>query len=411
MRILHLLSQRPEQTGSGVYSLHMMRQAAASGARNALLAGVPDKEPLPVLPDCDQVHLVRFGADLPHAVVGMSDVMPYASVRFRDLSPAQLDAYEAAFAHSLRAAVAGFAPDIIHANHLWLVTSLARRLFPHIPMVASCHGSDLRQFRTNPHLRERVLEGCARLDGVCALHAAQKDEICELYGMDAGRVHVTGAGYDGSVFSCVLKPQTPPVRICYAGKLSAAKGVPWLLRAVDEMPEDVELHICGSGTGAEADAIAAEMRRIGARVVLHGTVGQERLSEVMQQAHIFVLPSFYEGLPLVLLEALACGCRLVATRLPGTQEALGGLGEDMLRLVDLPRLRTVDTPLEGDEPAFVEGLRDALSGMAALCRMQTHPPVSPAAERVLDEFSWNAVFTRVRKVYLRSSPRRAFSFF
>ncbi|UZP65981.1 glycosyltransferase family 4 protein [Desulfovibrio mangrovi] len=399
MKILHILSQRPELTGSGVYISQMMRQAYAAGHENAMLAGVPADYCHPQEGACCRTFFVRFGHDLPFGVAGMSDVMPYPSVRFRDFSDAQLDAYESCFAERMQEAVAVFRPDVIHVNHLWLAASLARRLFPSLPVVASCHGSDLRQFRTNAHLRPRVLSGCRSLDAVCALHSGQKHEICELYGIAQDRVQVTGVGYDDELFSCAVKPASPPVRICYAGKLSAAKGVPWLLRAMEMVEGNVRLDLCGSGTGAEQAAILEHADRLGDRVLVHGSLGHTALAQVMQQAHIFVLPSFFEGLPLVMLESLACGCRLVSTRLPGVVEAFDGVPENVLRLVELPRLHGADKPYAEDEGQFVKALAGSLSAMAHDVIAEGHPPASERISEVLDHYTWQAVFKRVESCY------------
>ncbi|MDZ7663922.1 MAG: glycosyltransferase [Desulfotignum sp.] len=48
------------------------------------------------------------------------------------------------------------------------------------------------------------------------------------------------------------------------------------------------------------------------KAIYHGPLSHDDLGDLLRHAHVFVLPSFYEGLPLVLMEALACGCRLVA---------------------------------------------------------------------------------------------------
>ena len=85
--------------------------------------------------------------------------MPYPSRRFSDLSPPEVEAYEWGFADRLLDVVAGFQPQVIHSHHLWLLTAVARQMFPHLPLVATCHGSDLRQFHFCPHLRPRVLAG------------------------------------------------------------------------------------------------------------------------------------------------------------------------------------------------------------------------------------------------------------
>ena len=75
-------------------------------------------------------------------------------------------------------------------------------------------------------------------------------------------------------------------------------------------------------------------------VVQHGQLSQPELAEVARRSTVCVLPSFYEGLPLVLVEALACGCRLVATELPGIVEELAPRLGDALTMVELPSLET-----------------------------------------------------------------------
>ena len=185
--------------------------------------------------------------------------------------------------------------------------------------------------------------------------------------------------------------------LLYAGKFSHSKGVPWLLDAIERLNEirpDVVLHVAGTGAGAEADALRERMEAMAPVVELHGQVSQTRLSELMRAAHAFVLPSFYEGLPLVLVEAAACGCRIVATELPGVERELApGLGA-LATWVPMPRLEAIDRPVEQDIPAFVD----------ALVRALTHALEQPALAEpsaVLAEFSWSAVFARVAAVYDR----------
>jgi hypothetical protein len=64
----------------------------------------------------------------------MSDVMPYPSRRFSDLTTADLAVYETCFSDRLGEAVKIFRPDIIHSHHLWLLTALIKSSFPKIPV-------------------------------------------------------------------------------------------------------------------------------------------------------------------------------------------------------------------------------------------------------------------------------------
>jgi len=120
LKILHLLSQRPDSTGSGIYLQAMLREAAAAGYKNFMLAGIQSDQSVALdCIDADQCRFVNFfEADVSYPIVGMSDRMPYASSKFCDLSATQLHEYENAFSRKIQAAVTAFAPDIIHCHHL-----------------------------------------------------------------------------------------------------------------------------------------------------------------------------------------------------------------------------------------------------------------------------------------------------
>jgi len=403
MKILHILSQRPEATGSGIYIQAMLREAARQGHSNFLVAGIPDDQPPdPELLSGARFRFVRFQTEnLSFKVVGMSDVMPYDSTRFCDMDEPMVASYERAFEKVLAAVVPDFQPDIIHCNHLWLVTALVRRLYPDTPTVSLCHGSDLRQFRTCPHLAKRVQPACADLSAILALSREQKEQIVDLYRADQANVHIVGAGYNEAVFEPANKSKSV-VNLAYAGKLSRAKGVPWFLKALAGLPEENwHLHLVGGGSGPEKAECLELAEKLGEqRVTRYGPMPQAELADIFRQAHIFVLPSLYEGLPLVLLEALACGCRLVATDLPGVQEVLGGIANEWLERVDLSRLEKVDSPLTEDELLFEQNLKRALETQISRAARNPEPDLEPV-QPLLEAFTWKGVFEKVEKVYDR----------
>ncbi len=401
LKILHVIGQRPDATGSGVYLQSIMREAAECGHENLMIAGVQAgsaPELHGVSPD--QCRFVRFdGGDIPFLIPGMTDIMPYPSVRFADLSENDIALYEAAFERTLTETAARFKPDIIHSHHNWLVSSLARRLFSDTPVATTCHGTDLRQFQNCPHLRERVLSGCSRLDAAMVLSGDQKAYIEKHYGLPPDKVVITGAGYNDEVFTAGAKPTPKPVRIVYAGKLWNAKGLPWLLKALKTIPSpEWRLHIVGGGSGAEKDECMRLAEDLGRRAVVHGLIPQARLADIFKQAHIFVLPSFFEGLPLVVLEALASGCRVIATDLPGVMEVVGDVTAEFITLVRTPRLRKMDQPYPEDLPAFTQNLAKALESQIA--RAVQRPQIDLSViEKKLNAFTWKGVFGRVQKVY------------
>ena len=407
MRILHALSQRPEATGSGIYVRAMVREAFRAGHENFLLAGIPSGDQ-PQL-DCltgDHCSFVHFETgSLPFPVVGMSDVMPYPSRRFSDLTAADLEVYENCFANRLERVVQDFQPDLVHSHHLWLLTSLIKRSFPKIPVVTTCHGSDLRQFQKCRDLQPRVQSGCAGLEGIMALSRAQKEEIIRVYGFAPDQVTVVGVGYHQEIFKPGPKPLPPPIEMVYAGKLSRAKGVPWMLRALSEVKvPSWRLHLIGGGAGPEKEEALSLAESLGNRVQVHGPLPQEELAEIFRRSHLLILPSFYEGLALVLLEALACDCRLVSTNFPGLEEVLGDLPATYCRLVELPRLERLDTPFPEDEASFERRLAAAIRDQ--LKAVLTEPKMDPdLISLILEQYSWPRVFERVEQVYFRALNR------
>ncbi len=401
MKILHLISQHPESTGSGFYLQNIIRQATVVGHQNYLVAGISGN----MFPEltcierqlCRYVHFEQGLLDYP--IPGMSDVMPYPSSTFGSLSAAQISAYQQVFGEAIAGAVADFSPDIIHSHHLWLVSAVARKLFPELPMVTSCHSTDLRQFLQCPHLREKVLVPCQKIDRVLALSREQTEKIRKLYKIASGRIDIVGGGYDEKVFTMHPKARPPRVEMLYAGKLSFAKGVDVLLRTVQSLKRaDVHLHLAGSGTGEEEHCCLELAKKMGDLVTVHGRISQQELAGLMGRCHIFILPSFYEGLPLVLLEALASGCRIITLDLPGCKELLGDADPDLVTLIERPVMQQIDRP-EPEDLCIVENrLQEAIYAMAGRVLL-TSSPEPDNIQAITSKFSWQAVFGKISLAY------------
>jgi glycosyltransferase involved in cell wall biosynthesis len=350
--------------------------------------------------DSQSCHFVHFNQGLlDYPIPGMSDVMPYPSSTFGSLSPAQLDAYEHVFSEVIEQAVGDFAPDIIHSHHLWLASAIARKLFPTISMVTSCHSTDLRQFLQCPHIGDRVHPHCQKVDRVLALSGDQADKIRKLYSIPPHRIDIVGGGYDEGVFFMQPKDKPPVVQILYAGKLSFAKGVDVLLRTVQSLGRaDLHLHLAGSGTGEEGQCCLELAEKLGSLVTIHGRISQKDLARLMGSCHIFILPSFYEGLPLVLLEALASGCRIITADLPGCKEILGDAGPDLIEFIKLPGMKQIDRPEREDLPIVEKRLRVAIKSMMARVLVTPSPDPSDIL-KITYRFGWEAVFRKINQAY------------
>jgi len=398
MRVLHILSQRPSLTGSGITLDAIVRHASAAGCEQRVVAGVPAGDPRPEVGGLapDEIDPLLFGdGGLRFPVPGMSDVMPYPSTVFGAMTDGQIFTYIEAWRGHLTRVICDFNPQVIHSHHIWLVSSMIKDLAPTTPVVTHCHATGLRQMELVPRLADLVRSGCARNDAFVVLHQGHAHDLGRRLGIGDDRIHIIGAGYREDLFHPRGRDPHQAPALLYIGKFSNAKGLPQLLDAFETLSAthpDLVLHIAGGGSGAEAEALRNRMISMAPRVNLHGQLSQVDLAELMRRTSVCILPSFYEGLPLVLVEAMACGCRLVATDLPGIVNELAPRIGAALDLVELPQMAAIDTPVEAELPAFVDrldaGLRRALDAP---------PPENQTV--VLEPFTWSAVFKRVESVW------------
>lgn len=388
-------------TGSGTTVDALIREASHFWDQAAVFA-LPEKADIPScggLPDARKHPLFFESAALPYPIPGMSDVMPYQSAVFSQLTRTQLDMYRTQWHDHLIRVLDTFQPDVIHSHHLWILSSLLKDIAPHIPVVTHCHGTGLRQLTLCPHLSEEVIAGCRKNDAFVVLHEVHRTQICSQFAVPKAAVHVVGAGYRDDVFTFRKENPTSQRTLSYAGKLSYAKGVPWLLDAIEiihRSGEDVHLHIAGAGSGEEGNTLLKRINAMSHLVTYHGVLPPEALAAVLQRSHVFVLPSFYEGLPLVLAEASACGNRLVTTRLPGIVDQLEPVLAPWMSTVPLPDLKNVDQPTPTSAQRFTNDL------VQALMRTFELSPLSPSCEShaaAVRSFKWQSVYEKTDHVW------------
>jgi glycosyltransferase involved in cell wall biosynthesis len=394
--VLQLLAQRPTLTGSGVTIDALAREASRRGWEQHAVVAHPHGEAPPTvdgLPD-ERIHPLEFGtADLPFPVPGMSDVMPYPSTVFSSMGAADWERYVAAWRAHLARVVDRVRPDLIHAHHVWLLSSLVKEIAPEIPQVIHCHATGLRQMRLDPERARPIAAGCRRAEAFVALHDDHREELAARLGIPIEKVHVVGAGYAAELFHARGRDPDPG-SILFAGKLARSKGLAVLLEAFERLAErhpGICLHVAGEGSGDEGRELRDRVLAMAPRVVFHGRIDQPALARLMRRRAVFALPSFYEGLPLALVEARASGCRVVATALSGTLE-LARAVDGGLDLVEPPRMATVDRPELEDLPRFTDRLERALERALGM-------PGSIPEPRDLEPFTWAAVFARIERVW------------
>lgn len=376
MRILHITAQKPDSTGSGTYLAETVRAFDRMGFSQAVVCGVAEADQID-LPSGVLARAVRFDTpELPFHVVGMSDNMPYPATRYRDMTPAMVEAFKGAFDRAFDDVLAQFTPDLVICHHLYLVCAVMAHRAWSCPICGLSHSTDIRQMRKIPLERAYIREGVGRLDLIFALHQAQAEEIRQVYGVEPGRISVVGSGYNAGIFNMAARTDAwqdagldsarKPVELVYAGKIWGKKGVPNLISALDYLPcepTSLALRLAGGYSSQdEYDRIVRQAQSCRYTVEFLGKLSQPQLARAYGRADVFVLPSFFEGLPLVVIEALACGCKAVVTDLPGIRPWINAnLPDAPVFFVEPPRMRNTDEPEPADLPAFERRLADALA--------------------------------------------------
>ncbi|MBQ8804523.1 MAG: glycosyltransferase family 4 protein [Tyzzerella sp.] len=395
MRILSVTAQKPDSTGSGVYLTELVKGFEKLGHAQAVVAGIT-KEDIVSLPESVKFYPVYYGScAMPFPVAGMSDEMPYESTRYSDMTEEMTLQFRTTFLERIHQVMQEFQPDIILCHHLYFLTSLIRENYPEKKVYGISHGSDLRQVKKNPWQREYIRTQIPKLDGIFALHEEQKMDICTYYECEEEFVKVIGTGYNSAIFRRMdgCEKSSDTLHLIFAGKISEKKGVKSLLRAMAYLKEEnVVLKLAGgAGNEREYAEIMELAKACPCEVRFLGKLTQDELARETNQSDVFVLPSFYEGLPLVIIEAMACGAKVVCTDLPGIQpwlnQALPGHG---VVFVKPPQMQNEDEPIAESLPAFERELSKAIlkaKGQEAVSR------------DALVKISWDGLCDRLIKLF------------
>jgi len=210
-------------------------------------------------------------------------------------------------------------PDIIHAQGFFTaVPAIVTKKALNIPFVVWGQGADI--YRPDLFIKIIYKSIYKNADSVIALTEHMKQEMLKSFKRE---IHIIPNGIKLSRFSSnfsssISKEDTK--NILFVGRLHPVKGLPFLIKAIKEVREkipDIKLFLVGNGEDKKMLSDLTKDLGINDCVVFMGTIPHDKISAIMNQSDIFVLPSLSESFGLVLLEAMACGLPIVATNVGG----------------------------------------------------------------------------------------------
>ncbi|MEW9798983.1 glycosyltransferase [Alteromonas sp. CYL-A6] len=210
-------------------------------------------------------------------------------------------------------------PDAVAANKIahWLNT----------PFYFKVHGSDINMHGTVPARARQIVSMSRSARGILSVSKALKSAMVSL-GIQENKIHTIYNGVNHDLFSSPAASPLDERYVLYVGNLKHDKGVMELLRGFAALADaQPDLHLVYAGNGpmkAEIEAWCAATPSLNGRVTLLGQVNHAALPAWIQHATALALPSYNEGVPNVVLEAMACGTPVLATRVGGIPEVLPG---------------------------------------------------------------------------------------
>jgi glycosyltransferase involved in cell wall biosynthesis len=199
------------------------------------------------------------------------------------------------------------------------------------------------------------------------------------YGIELSKVRVIPNGVEEKFYYVKSRILHKIPRLLFVGRLSYQKNLPQLLRALEGVSDEFTTTLVGDGElELELRKLAKNLKLLNVNFV--GRADGKKLINYYKNADIFVLPSEREGMPLVLLEAMAMGLPIVATNVTGNRDVVGNDKNGLL----IPYNDT-------------GALRQALLRIKSSKKM--YEKMSKASRQMADKYSWDKISGAFLEVY------------
>jgi len=330
-----------------------------------------------------------------------------ADVRLRGAAYVAAPLALAAAWRAVRRVAAGIGATLLHGH--WIIPSgaVVAAAAPDLPVVVSLHGSDVFVAERHAFARVAAQATARRLDWLTACSDDLRHRMIAL-GADAGRAVTIPYGVDARRFRPDADLRASGRRamgagpgdlvLFTAGRFVRKKGFEYLIDAVGRLaPRWPALRLVIAGGGDLEDELRARARERGIadRIAFPGVLDQDAVAAHLAGADIAAMPSVrddagnVDGLPNTVMEALASGTALVATRVGGIPSVI-------------EHARTGWLVNERDVDALEEALGSLLADPQARARLG-----SAARADVLQRRTWESVAEAFEQVYDRAADRAA----
>lgn len=367
MKILTFSTLFPnsEKPGHGIFVETRLRHLVASGRVEARVVA-----PVPWFPLTHE----RFGNYAKMARAPREEIrhgIPVSHPRYPVLPKVGMNVAPVFLAQAVKPAIGrmideGFDFDLIDAHYFYpdgVAAAMLGRYF-NKPVVITARGSDITLFPGYRLPRRMILWAAQQAAGIITVCNALRDEVISL-GVDPQRVVSLRNGVDLELFRPTERTPDQPFTLVTVGHLVPVKAQELIVGALPLLP-GVRLVVAGDGPNRGMLEDLARKLGVRDRVDFLGAVPQAQLRAHYGAADAMVLASSREGWANVLLESMACGTPVVASRVWGTPEVVAAPEAGVLMAERTP-----------------QGVADAVNALRA------NYPERAATRRYAERFSWD----------------------
>ena len=186
------------------------------------------------------------------------------------------------------------------------------------------HGSDINLHGKIPSRAKQIVQASKNAQGILSVSQALADEMISM-GIERKKISVIYNGVDHQKFGVETKALLNGDYLLYVGNLKHDKGVVELIKGFAKICNNYPtLNLVYAGSGIEKERLGqlSKALNIADKVQLLGSVEHHKLPALITHAKALVLPSYNEGVPNVVLEAMACGTPVLATTVGGIPEVV-----------------------------------------------------------------------------------------
>lgn len=251
---------------------------------------------------------------------------PKSLNNFFDMTDDDINLYIEAFEKAIKEEIEIFKPDILHVQHIWILSYIAVKF--DLPVVITAHGTDIIGHERSNRFHKYTYEAVKKCNQIISISDDNKKLILNNFPDAKDKISLIKNGYDEKVFyktnydkNAILKRfninKCYDKIICFAGKMTKIKGIDILLKAAKIYENDNTLTLL-AGDGELKDELKALSKELDLKnIYFLGNLDQDTLREIYNISDVSVVPSRFEAFGLVAVEALACGTPVIVSDVGG----------------------------------------------------------------------------------------------